>query len=231
MSRKAEQGSMQLQGEILELALEDFLRAQYHFDNIEEVAKGARGADVTQTVINDLGQVCGKIIYETKRTKAFGGDWIEKLKSDQREQLADIAVLVTETMPKNMERFGNKNGVWICSYPEVKGLSYVLRETLIKMQAVKSADENKTDKMALLYNYLTSQEFANNIEAIVESFDSLKSGLEKEKRAMQKIWKEREKQIDKVIGSTVDMYASIKGIAGKSIATVEALELPEPDDE
>ncbi len=226
MNRKAEQGSMQMQGEVMELALEEFLDRQYHLDDIREVGKGQRGADVIQNVINEFGQNCGKIIYETKRTKSFGGDWIDKLKKDQREAQADIAVLVTETMPKDLQRFGIKDGVWVCSFPEVQGLSYVLREILIRTQAVKSVDENKNDKMTLLYNYLTSREFAGNIETIVESFSNMKNDIEKEKRAMQRIWKEREKQIERVIGSTVDMYASIKGIAGKSIATVKALELP-----
>ncbi len=226
MQRKAEQGSMQIQGEVLELALEDFLKAEYPYDTIEEVAKGQRGADVVQVVVNTAGQNCGKIIYESKRTKTFSDKWIEKLKNDQREQQADIAVIVTESMPKDMPRFGNKNRIWICTFKEVKGLSFVLREMLIRTQTVKASQENKTDKMELLYNYLISSEFAQRIEAIVEGFSDMKADIDKEKRAMQKIWKEREKQIEKVISNTIDMYGSIKGIAGKAIGTVKALELP-----
>ena len=187
------------------------------------------GADVIQIVRNDAGQECGKIIYESKRTKTFGPDWIGKLKNDQREQKADMAVIVSENLPKDMDRFGNKERVWICTFPEVKGLSFVLREMLIKVHAVGTSEENKTDKMSLLYSYLTSPEFSERIEAIVEGFSDMKSGIDSEKRAMQKIWKQREKQIEKVTNNTIDMYGSIKGIAGKAIGTVKALELPEPE--
>ncbi len=229
MKRKADQGSMQMQGEVLELALAEFLRAEYPFDMIEEVSKGERGADVIQTVRNNSGHVCGKIIYESKRTKTFVADWISKLKNDQREKKADLAVIVTEIMPKDMYRFGNKDNVWICTFPEAKGLSFVLREMLIRTHAVGTAEENKTDKMALLYSYLTGPEFSQRVEAIVEGFSDMKSGIDKEKRAMQKIWKAREMQIEKVTNNTIDMYGSIKGIAGNAIGTVKALELPEPE--
>ncbi len=226
MRRRQEQGSMELQGEVQELALEEFLKMQYPHDKVEGVPKGMSGADVIHTVINSAGQQCGKIIYESKRTKAFSDSWIEKLKEDQRRAQADLAVIVTRAMPKDMERFGPKNRVWICSYQEVKGLSFALREILIQTQAVKSAEENKADKMEVLYNYLTGPEFSRRIEAIVEGFTGMKADLDKEKRAMQKIWKEREKQIEKVISNTADMYGAIKGIAGKAIGPVKSLELP-----
>ncbi len=229
MQRKAEQGSMQMQGEIQELALEEFLRTQFPFDMIKEVPKGVRGADAIQTVINQLQQECGRIIYESKRTKRFSGEWIDKLKDDQKNQGAEIAVIVTDTMPKDMERFGERNGVWICSYPEIKSLSFVLREMLIKMHSLRSSQENKGDKMEMLYNFLTSSQFRQQVEAIVEGFSQLKTDIETEKRAMQKMWKEREKQIEKVMLNTIDMYASIKGIAGNAIGTIKALELPGPD--
>jgi len=227
MKRKAEQGSMQLQGEVQELALEDLLRSLFPFDIIDEVSKGVRGADVIQTVVNGLQQVCGKIIYESKRTKAFSEGWIDKLKEDQRGQQADIAVLITEVLPRDMDRFGRKNGIWICTYQEAKSVTYVLREMLLKMHSVRSAEENKGDKMGLIYKYLTSVDFKQRVEAIVEGFSDLKIELDKEKRSMQRIWKSREKQIDKVIDNTIDMYGSIKGIAGNAIQTVNALELPE----
>jgi len=230
MKRKAEQGSMQMQGEIQELALEDLLRSLFPFDIVDEVPKGVRGADVIQTVVNGLQQVCGKIIYESKRTKTFSDSWIEKLKEDQRNQQADIAMIITEVLPKEMERFGRKNGVWICTYQEAKGVTFVLREMLLKTYSVKSAEENKGDKMSLIYSYLTSVDFMQRVEAIVEGFSELKTDLEKEKRAMQKIWKSREKQIDKVINNTIDMYGAIKGIAGNAIQTVKALELQEPEE-
>ncbi|MGR3811468.1 DUF2130 domain-containing protein [Jiulongibacter sp. NS-SX5] len=231
MQRKAEQGSMQLQGEIQELEIESILERTFPYDEIVEVKKGIRGADAIQTVMNEFGQICGKIIFESKRTQNWGGDWIEKLKNDQRETGAEIAVLVTQTMPKDMERFGEKEGVWVCGFHEVKSLVFVLREILIKSQQAKSVNENKADKMGLLYNFLTSSQFKQQMEAIVEGFSNLKSELDREKRAMQRIWKEREAQIEKVIGNTIDMYGSIKGIAGNAISPIQSLELPEGDED
>lgn len=227
MQRKAEQGSMQLQGEVLELALEELLRTTFPFDQIEEVGKGVKGADCVQHVRNASGQVCGKIIFESKRTKAFTNDWIDKLKNDMRAQTADIAVIVTETMPRDMERFGMKDGVWICSFSEIKSLTFVLRDSLIKMQAVIVSQDNKGDKMLLLYNYLTSNEFKQQIEAIVEGFTSLKNGITREKIQMEKMWKERERQLEKVILNTTHFYGSVKGIAGNAIGDIKTLELGE----
>lgn len=224
MQRKAEQGSMQLQGEVQELALEELLRATFPFDTIEEVAKGIRGADCIQRVRNNLGQDCGKIIYESKRTKAFTNEWIEKLKSDMRAQQADIAVIVTEVLPKDMEAFGFKDGVWICRISEVKALSFLLRDSLLKIHTAIVSQENKGDKMQLLYNYLTGTEFRQNIEAVMEGFVSLKDSITREKIQMEKIWKEREKQLDKVLLNTTQFYGSIKGIAGSAIGDIKMLE-------
>lgn len=232
MQRKAQQGSMQMQGEVQEIALEDLLRTEFPFDLIDEVPKGVRGADVIQTVVNPLQQICGKIIYESKRTKSFSDLWIEKLKDDQREQGAVIAVIVTEVLPKDMERFGRKDGIWICTYHDVKNLLFVLREMILREHAIRSSQENKGDKMELLYHYLVSDDFRQRVETIVEGFTTLKIEMDREKRAMQRIWKEREKHIEKVIGNTIDMYGSIRGIAGNAIAPVKALELGEAlDDE
>ncbi|MBK6976193.1 MAG: DUF2130 domain-containing protein [Cytophagaceae bacterium] len=230
MKRKAEQGSMQLQGEVQELALESMLAQAFPYDLIEEIKKGQRGADAVQTVINEFGQICGKIIFESKRTQAFGGDWIEKLKTDQRETGAEIAVLVTQVMPKDMDKFGEKEGVWVCGFHEVKSLVFVLREILLRTQMARSVNDNKADKMSILYNFLTSNQFRQQIEAIVEGFSNLKVELDKEKRSMQRIWKEREIQIEKVITNTIDMYGSIKGIAGNAIAPIQYLELPEGEE-
>lgn len=227
MVRKQGQGSMQLQGEVQELALEDLLKSTFPFDKIEEVGKGVRGADAVQTVRNPLGQACGKIIYESKNTKAFGGDWIDKLKHDMRTTQADIAVIVTETMPKDMERFGMKDGVWVCSFFEIKSLAFVLRDSLMKIYAANASQENKGDKMSMLYSYLTGTEFRQQIEAIVEGFTELQEGIQKEKNAMQKIWKEREKQLEKVLLNTTNFYGSVKGIAGNAIGDIKALELGE----
>ena len=226
MKRKAEQGSMQLQGEVQELALEELLRRYFPFDGIEDVPKGTRGADVIQVVIDHQQRRCGKIIFESKRTKAFSNEWIGKLKADQIEQGADLAVIVTEAMPNDMTRFGEKEGVWICNFQEVKSLTFVLREILLRTQSVKVAQENKGDKMDMIYRYLTSVEFKQRVESIVDGFSELRNELNREKNAMQKLWKVREKQIEKIINNTIDMYGSIKGIAGDSIENIPSLELP-----
>ncbi|MFN8115162.1 MAG: DUF2130 domain-containing protein [Bacteroidia bacterium] len=231
MQRKAEQGSMQMQGEVQELALEELLRSTFPFDAIDEVGKGVKGADAIQTVRNNLGQVCGKIIYESKNTKAFGGDWIDKLKHDMRASQADIAVIVTETMPKDMDRFGMKDGVWICNFNEIKSLAFVLRDSLIKIYAAQASQENKGDKMSMLYTYLTGTEFRQQIEAIVEGFTELQMGIQREKNAMTKIWKEREKQLEKVLLNTTNFYGSVKGIAGNAISDIKLLELGGEEDE
>lgn len=224
--RKAEQGSQQLQGEIQELAIEEYLQNKYPFDGIEEIKKGVRGGDCIQTVHTREIQNCGKIYYESKRTKDFQRVWIEKFKADMRDKGADIGVLVTEVLPKELDRMGLIDGVWICTFEEFKGLSSVLRESVIKINQAKKSEENKTDKMSLLYSYLTSTEFTMQVEAIVEGFTQMQSDLDSEKRSMQRIWKQREKQIEKVLENTIGMYGSIKGIAGNSIGNVKALELP-----
>ncbi len=229
--RKAEQGSQQLQGEIQELAIEEYLSDKYPFDVIEEIKKGLRGGDCIQTVHTREIQNCGKIYYESKRTKDFQKAWIEKFKADMRDKGADIGVLVTEVLPKELDRMGLIDGVWICTFEEFKGLSSVLRESIIKINQAKKSEENKTDKMSLLYSYLISTEFKMQIEAIVEGFTQMQSDLDSEKRSMQRIWKQREKQIEKVLDNTIGMYGSIRGIAGNSIGNVKALELPYTEQE
>jgi len=227
LKRKAEQGSMQLQGEVQELALEELLAKTYPFDKILEVPKGVRGADCIQSVINTMQQDCGTIVYESKRTKNFANDWIDKLKQDQVNCKADIAVLVTETYPGYIDRFGAKNGIWICGFHEVKSLSFVLREMLIKSHSVKISQENKGDKMELLYNYLTSNEFVQNIKRIVENYDEMINQLNAEKKAIHKIWALREKHIWVVQENISALFGSIKGIAGKELETSNVLELPD----
>lgn len=214
MRRKAEQGSMQLQGEVMELALEELLRNAFPFDVISEVGKGVRGADCIQTVRNNFGQECGKIIFESKRTKDFGKDWIEKLKADMRSLGADIAVLVTHAMPGDMDGFGEKDGIWICTFGEVKALSAVLRELIMKVHTATKSQENKGDKMTLLYHYLTSGEFSEQWKAIREGFMSMRMSIQKERDQMEKLWKAREKQLDKVLLNAAHIRGSIEGIAG-----------------
>jgi hypothetical protein len=215
MKRKADQGSMQLQGEVQEIALEEMLRNAFPFDVIEEVGKGTRGADCIQVVRNNYGQECGKIIYESKRTENFGADWIEKLKKDMRSTGADLAVLVTKTMPREMNSFGTKDGIWVCTFSEAKALANVLRENVIRIYTLAKNQENKGDKMHLLYDYLTSHEFSEQWKAIREGFFAMKVGIQKERDSMEKLWKAREKQLEKVLLNAAHVKGSIEGIAGQ----------------
>ncbi|GAB4091672.1 DUF2130 domain-containing protein [Flaviaesturariibacter terrae] len=224
MKRKAEQGSMQLQGEVQELLLESLLREAFPTDTVQEVGKGVEGADCMLTVQNRIGQASGKIIFESKRTKAFSNGWIEKLKNDMRAQQADVAILVTAVFPKDMHCFGERDGVWICSFSEVIALTNALRHTILRVSEARKSEENKGDKMNLLYQFLTGTEFRQQIETIVEGFLSLKQSISKERIQMEKMWKEREKQLEKVLISTSGMYGSIKGIAGASIGNIPLLD-------
>ena len=223
--RRADQGSMQLQGEVQELAIEEWLSATFPLDTIEEVKKGARGADCVQIVNTRARQNCGTIYYESKRTKGFQEGWMEKFKTDIRERGADIGVLVTESMPADMERMGLRDGIWVCSFEEFRGLCVVLRESVIRLSNAVATQENKGDKMGMIYDYLTGNEFRLQVEAIVEGFTQMQVDLEAEKRAMQGIWKKREKQIEKVLLNTTHMYSSVRGIAGSAVQPVQLLEL------
>ncbi|MBF0241365.1 MAG: DUF2130 domain-containing protein [Desulfamplus sp.] len=225
VQRKADQGSIQRQGEIQELAIEEWLRLSFLLDTILEIKKGVRGADCLHIVNTRNTQNCGSIYYESKRTKDFQPSWIEKFKDDLRSQSANIGVIVTEAMPKDMERMGLKDGIWICSFEEFKGLSAVLRESIVQINNAVVINENKGDKMNMLYSYLTSNEFKLQIEAIVEGFTQMQIDLNAEKRAIESAWKKREKQIDKVLLNTNHLYSSIKGIAGSAIAAIPQLEL------
>jgi len=226
MKRKAEQGSMQLQGEVQETALEEILRNNFPFDAITEVGKGVRGADCIQLVRNNFGQECGKIIYESKRTENFGNDWIEKFKKDMRSTGADIAVLVTKKMPKEMDCFGLKEGIWICTFSEVKALASVLRDGIIRVYNSAKSQENKGDKMHLLYNYLTSNEFSEQWKAIREGFMSMKRSIQTERNAMEKMWKAREMQLSKVLLNSSHIQGSIEGIAGMDSIDLNLLDEP-----
>ena len=228
MKRKVDQGSMQLQGEVQETALEEILRNGFPFDIISEVGKGIRGADCIQLVRNNFGQECGKIIYESKRTENFGGDWIEKFKKDMRSTGADVAVLVTKTMPKELECFGLKDGIWICTFSEVKALANVLRDGIIRVYNSAKKHENKGDKMHLLYDYLTSNEFSEQWKAIREGFVAMKMSIVNERNAMEKLWKAREKQLEKVLLNAAHVKGSVEGIAGQDSIHLGLLE-DEPD--
>ena len=231
LKRKSEQGSMQLQGESQELLLEEILKEHFPFDVIEEVGKGVEGADCIQLVRNNSGVVCGKIIYESKRTKAWSNSWIDKLKNDMRSSGCDVAILVSQVFPKDMDKFGEKDGVWVCNFNEVSSVAYLLRNGIIKIHDAQKSQENKGDKMQMLYNYLTGNEFRGQVEAIVEGFMAMKQSIAKERIQMEKIWKEREKQLEKVLLSTSGMYGSVKGIAGASVSDIPLLEGNDMPDE
>lgn len=224
MKRRAEQGSMQLQGEAQEIVLENRLRHAFPFDEIEEVKKGSEGADCIQHVKNNFGIACGKIIYESKNTKGWNNEWIEKLKKDMRSNNADVAIIVTKAYPKDMEKFGEREGVWICSFNEVVGVCTIIRKHLIQLHDVQKSQENKGDKMQMLYNFLTGNEFRGQVESIMEGFMSIKNNIARERVQMEKMWKEREKQLEKVLLNTSGMYGSIKGIAGDGVGSIPLLD-------
>ncbi len=229
LKRKSEQGLTQQQGEAQEILLEELLSEHFPFDSIEEVGKGVEGADCMQIVRNISGKECGKIIYESKRTKGWSSNWLEKLKNDMRTRQADLAILVTQAFPKGMDCFGEKDGIWICSFKEVIGLSTALRNAIIRIAESRRSEENKGEKMQMLYNFLTGLEFRQQVEAIVEGFMSMKMSIIKERVQMEKLWKEREKQLEKVLINTSGMYGSIKGIAGASVEEIPLLEAAQDD--
>jgi len=222
--RKAEQGSMQIQGEALELAIESWLSSQFPFDTIDEVKKGAFGADCIQTIHTRELQNCGVICYESKNTKAWSDGWISKLQQDMLKVNADLGVLVTSVYPNGMDRMGFVDGIWVCSLDEFKGSVSLLRESLIRVHLTVQKEENKSDKMTLLYNYLTGNEFSMQLKAIVDGFMTMQSELDKERRSLMASWKRRQKLIDGVLQNTTEMYGSLQGIAGSvALGNIEAL--------
>ena len=224
MRRKSEQGSMQLQGEVQELMLEEMLQSTFPFDKIAEVGKGVRGADCIQIVRNQFGNESGKIIYESKRTKDFSNEWIEKLKKDMRSHGADVAVIVTQTFPKDMDRFGEKDGVYICTFNEVRSVALLLRNALLKIADARKSQENKGDKMVMLYDYLTGTEFSEQWKAIREGFMSMRQSIQKERDTMERLWKAREKQLEKVLLNAAHIQGSVEGIAGADAVNLNLLE-------
>ncbi|MEM2914282.1 MAG: DUF2130 domain-containing protein [Candidatus Bathyarchaeia archaeon] len=226
MKRKAEQGSQQVQGEVLELELEEILKTAFPIDNIEPVPKGIKGADVIQKVNNQFGSFCGSIIWESKRTKNWSDAWIDKLKEDQREIGAEIAVLLTTVLPKDIRNFGMIRGVWVTDYASLIGLATSIRLNLIQVSSIKQSMVGQNEKMEALYHYLSGQEFKQKVEAIVEAFVNMQKDLNAEKRAMEAIWKKREKQIERVLKNTIRMYGDMQGIIGAQLPQIKALELP-----
>ena len=225
LKRKAEQGSQQAQGEALELELEDLLRQKFPYDAIEPVPKGMKGADVLQMVNNALGQHCGTIIWESKRTKNWSNDWITKLKDDQRAAKADVAVITSIALPKDSECICDNEGVWVTDYSSCIGLASALRQGLMDVAKARSAQVGKSEKMEIMYNYISGPEFRRRVEAFVEPFLEMQKDLAKERRAMEKLWAKREKQIDRVLLGTAGLYGDLEGIVGAALPGVEMLEL------
>jgi hypothetical protein len=225
MKRKADQGSMETQGEVLELDFEERLRRMFHLDDIQPVPRGIRGADLVQMVRNPVGADCGSIIWETKNTKAWSPGWISKLKDDMAETRASLAILVTVALPEGIARFGQVDGVWVSDPLSALPLAAALRQQLLQLERERQASTGKSVKMEMLYAYLAGNEFKGRVEGIVEAFTSLQDQLQRERRAMEKNWKEREKQIERVIKNTVGLYGDMQGIIGGQIPTIEALEL------
>lgn len=226
LKKKAEQGSQQLQGEAQELMLEDALRAKFPFDSIEPVGKGEFGGDVLHHVFNGAGQGCGSILWETKRTRTWSDGWLTKLKGDQRAAKADLALIVSHTLPKDIDSFNYVDGVWVtgprCAIP----VAIALREALIGMTGVKAAGEGQQTKSALMYDYLTGPRFRHRVEAIVERFSEMQEDLASERKATMKRWAKREQQLHAVMDSTAGLYGDLQGIAGRSMIEIEALEVP-----
>jgi hypothetical protein len=224
MKQKAEQGSMQLQGEVQEIAIENILKDTFRYDEISEVPKGVRGADVIQKVKNNVGAEVGVIAYESKRTKTFSKDWLSKLKSDGALVKADICVLVTEVLPEGVERVGQMDGVWVCTFNEFKGVALLLRDSLVKISAATDTQTNKGDKMQMLYDYLTGKEFSAQFKVIIEGFSDLQKGYLDEKHHMEKIWKEREKKLEQILLNANYFIGSVQGIAGASMPELALIE-------
>lgn len=226
MKRKQEQGSMQLQGEVQELALEELLRTTFPFDMVSEVPKGIRGADCILTIRNNFGQECGSIIFESKRTQSFSPDWIDKLKNDMVACSADIAVIVTQVLPKDMDRFGEKQGVYVCNFSEARSLVGVLRQAILKIFEARKSQENKGDKMVMLYDYLTGSEFMGQWNAMRESFRNFRDALQKERDDFEKNWKKKQKLLEVIVNNSMQISGSIEAISGMEAMNWTAL----PDD-
>jgi hypothetical protein len=229
MKRKSEQGSMQMQGEVQELAIEHYLSSAFSRDLIEEVSKGKRGGDCVHVVMDDYHRVCGRILYESKRTKHFSHEWISKLKDDMRLQQADLGVLVTEVLPEGMTRFGEMEGVWICTFVEFKALALLFRQNLVRIGEVLASQENRGDKMQMIYSYVTGNEFKQKLEAAFESYHEMQEDLIKEKTLFTSQWARREKRLLKAMENLVSLYGDVRGIAGGAVQEIRALEMPELD--
>jgi len=225
LKRRAEQGSQQLQGEVQELELETLLKAKFPHDAIDPVPKGEHGGDVLQRVISPLGQQSGTILWESKRTKNWSDGWLSKLRDDQRAAKAEIAVIISQVLPKGVETFGLVEGVWVALPQAALPVAVSMRYTLMEITIARQASEGQQTKAEMVYQYLTGPRFRQRVQAIAEAFGSMKEDLDKEKKAITKQWAKREEQIERVMQSTVGMYGDLQGIAGKTIQEIEGLDL------
>jgi len=233
LKQRAEQGSQQLQGEVQELDLENTLRAKFPFDSIEPVSKGEFGGDLLQRVISQSGQPCGEILWESKRTKNWSDGWLTKLRDDQRMAKAEVAILVTQALPKGVENFDMIDGIWVVSMRAVLPVATILRDGLLQIRLARQVNEGQQTKTEMVYQYLTGPRFRHRVEAIVEAFSSMQEDLDRERKAIMKQWAKRQSQIERVMSSTVGMYGDLQGIAGKSLLEIEGLNLeslPAPDE-
>lgn len=225
MKRKAEQGSMQMQGEVQELALEDYLVNTFPRDEVQEIGKGKRGGDCVHIVKDHYGNICGRILYESKRTKHFSYEWISKLKEDMRLKQADLGVIVTEVLPDGMTRFGELDGIWVCTFPEFKALAVLFRANLSRIGEVLASQENRGDKMQMIYSYVTGVEFRQKLEAAFESYTEMQTDLAKEKALFTSHWAKREKRLIRAMENLVSLYGDVRGIAGGAVQEIQSLEL------
>lgn len=225
LKRRAEQGSQQLQGEVQELEIEAVLKQSFPSDVFTPVAKGEFGGDVVHAVARADGQPCGTILWESKRTKHWSEGWLPKLRDDQRAAKADLAVIVTHTLPKGVETFGHVDGVWVTSTRTFVPLAIALRHTLMELALARQAGEGQQTKMELVYQYLTGHRFRQRVTAIIEKFEEMHADLAKERTTMTKLWAKREMQIQAVLAATAGMYGDLQGIAGQAIETIEALDV------
>ena len=225
MKRKVNQGSMQTQGEAQELLLEEILENTFPFDKVGEVAKGKKGADCLLTVRNKFGQECGTILFESKRTTTWGKDWIDKLKQDLANSGSDIGIIISQTLPDTMsEKFELRDGVWICGFSEFKLLTASLREGLIQVHNATKKQDGKGDKIQMLYDYMTSNEFALQWKNIRDVFKNMQQSIHREKEVMEKLWKNREKQLERAVLNSDHIVGAIEGIAGKDSIDMNLLD-------
>lgn len=226
LNRKSEQGSQQLQGEVMEISLEELLRQQFPFDEITPVPKGIHGGDVIQTIRDGSAVICGTILWESKRTKAWSDAWLQKLRDDQRSAKAQLAILISIELPKDVSHFRNIEGIWVTSRPCSLSLASALRAGLIEVAKARRSVEGRNDKMEVLYTYLSGQEFQHRVEGIVEAFVTLREDLEAEKRSTQRIWAKREKQLERAATQTAGMWGDLQGIIGANLPAIEKLNTP-----